>query len=580
MPSPRDSLRRSARRILLVVAFGTGLSASVVAAAPVDELANCGKRISEGVQKYTQNYSTGLGNCYLANGSLVWPIDCRQDQRTKGIIDSAREKLLTSTEKCTVQGLDLLCPFEQRVPGDLYDWLVLDPTSYETRVDAFLDSVFRTVHSPSCPRPAGTISRAAIDCGRTLSAQVPKGFSQIQQCIAKCEIAVTKNGGESCVDQATGEVLDAKTLDCIGRVRERLLSVLASRCSDATVVELGCPLAATTESAMVATLEGEIANFTKLLSRDLFHSGCRTYIPVGLVPTTAAATLLPSGTPVVVQCGQTLDAAFFGADTQLLLNQDLDCADAGPTDGLVVAASGVQLNLGDSFRISGPRRASERTGVGVRIASGTNNVLVNRGLVQKFGVGVADEDSTCADSTLRELQVRDNAGQGVVMKGLRARLDTLSVKGNGGDGIVLDASNGTLTACSCEDNGGSGAVVNGFDNEVESNAFGNLRDRGNAGHGLVVTASGNRVYSNYAAVNGGDGLRILAATSPIFDSNSSISNGGVGIRLASGGSQVESNRSEKNGDFEYVIAAGNTDLGNNRSNGATFAFPPAGGSYE
>ena len=51
-------------------------------------------------------------------------------------------------------------------------------------------------------------------------------------------------------------------------------------------------------------------------------------------------------------------------------------------------------------------------------------------------------------------------------------------------------------------------------------------------------------------------------------------------RVWSGGSQVESNRSEKNGDFEYVIAAGNTDLGNNRSNGATFAFPPAGGSYE
>ncbi|MFM7141383.1 MAG: right-handed parallel beta-helix repeat-containing protein, partial [Alphaproteobacteria bacterium] len=486
----------------------------------------------------------------------------------------------TSTQKCTVQGLDLLCPFEQRLPSDLYDWLVLDPTSYETRVDALLDSIFRTTHAPSCPRPAGTLSRAGIDCGRTLSGQLPKALSQVQQCIAKCEIAVTKSGGEACVDFATGEVVDAKTIDCIGRVRERLFSVLASRCTDATVVELGCPLAATTESAMLSALDGEFSAFTTELSRDLFHSSCRTYIPVGLVPTTAAATLLPSGNPVEVHCGQTLDAAFFGTDTQLLLAHDLDCADAGATDGLVIASSGVQLNLGDSFRISGPRRASERTGVGVRIAAGATGVLVNRGLVQKFGIGIADTDSTCADSTIREIQVRDNAAQGIVMKGLRTRLDTLSVKNNGGDGVVLDASNGTLTASTCEDNGGAGAVVNGFDNEVESNSFGNLRDRGNVGHGLVVNASGNRVYSNSAAVNGGDGLRILAATAPIFDSNTAVGNGGVGIRIASAGSQVESNRSEKNGDFEYVIAAGNTDLGNNRANGSVFAFPPAGGSYE
>lgn len=578
MPSLRLSPSRVA--LFVAVAFAGLVSAPAAPAAPVDDLANCGKRISEGLQKYTQNYTTGLGNCHLANDSLVFPIDCREDQRTKGIIGSAREKLQTATQKCTAQGLDLLCPFDQRVPSDLYDWLVLDPTSYETRVDGLLDSIFLTVHSPTCPRPAGTISRAGIDCGRTLSGQLPKALSQVQQCIAKCEIAVTKNGGEPCVDFATGEVKDAKALDCIGRVRERLLSVIASRCPDPTVVELGCPLAATTQGGLISALEGVFPTFTTELSRDLFHSSCRTYIPVGLVPTTAAATLLPSGTPVEIHCGQTLDAAFFGTDTQLLLGQDLDCADAGATDGLVIAAAGVQLNLGDSFRISGPRRASERTGVGIRIAAGATNVLVNRGLVQKFGIGVADTDATCADGTLRELQVRDNAAQGVVMKGQRTRLDTLSVKNNGGDGIVLDASNGTLTSSTCEDNQGSGAVVNGFDNEIESNSFGNLRDRGNVGHGLVVNASGNRIYSNYAAVNGGEGLRILAATAPIFDSNTAVGNGGVGIRLATAGSQVESNRSEKNADFEYVIAAGNTDLGNNRANGTTFAFPPAGGSYE
>jgi len=578
MRSLRSQFRTAALAVPLAAAW---MLATVPAwAAPVDELANCGKRISEGLQKYTQNYTTGLGNCYLANDSLVFPIDCREDQRTKGIIGSAREKLQTATVKCTAQGLDLLCPFEQRLPGDLYDWLVLDPNSYETRVDALLDSIFRTTHAPSCPRPAGSISRAGIDCGRTLSGQLPKGLSQIQQCVAKCEIGVTKNGGEPCVDFATGEVKDPKTIDCIGRVRERLFSVLDSRCSDATVVELGCPLAATTESAMVAALDAQVAAFTTDLSRDMFHSSCRTYIPVGLVPTTATATLLPSATPVEIHCGQTLDTAFFGTDTRLLLTQDLDCADAGATDGLVIAASGVQLDLGDSFRISGPRRASERTGVGIRIASGATDVLVNRGLVQKFGIGIADTDASCADSTLRELQVRDNATQGVVMKGLRTRLDTLSVKNNGGDGIVLDGSNGTLTASTCEDNGGSGAVVNGFDNEVESNAFGNLRDRGNAGHGLVVNAGGNHVYSNYAAVNGGDGLRILAATAPIFDSNTAVGNGGAGIRLGAAGSQVESNRSEKNADYEYLIAAGNTDLGNNRANGATFAFPPGGGNYE
>ena len=116
-----------------------------------------------------------------------------------------------------------------------------------------------------------------------------------------------------------------------------------------------------------------------------------------------------------------------------------------------------------------------------------------------------------------------------------------------------------------------------FDSETHLLAGSNSRVVDNVTR--AVRASEIR-YSNYAAVNGGDGLRILAATTPIFDSNTAVSNGGVGIRLASAGSQVESNRSEKNGDFEYVIAAGNTDLGNDRANGSTFAFPPAGGSYE
>ena len=43
----------------------------------------------------------------VANDSLVFPIDCREDQRTKGILGSAREKLATATQKCTEQGLDL-----------------------------------------------------------------------------------------------------------------------------------------------------------------------------------------------------------------------------------------------------------------------------------------------------------------------------------------------------------------------------------------------------------------------------------------------------------------------------------------
>ena len=166
------------------------------------------------------------------------------------------------------------------------------------------------------------------------------------------------------------------------------------------------------------------------------------------------------------------------------------------------------------------------------------------------------------------------------MAGQRARLDTLSVKNNAGDGIVLNSSDGVLTASTAEDNVGSGAVVNGDDNEVESNALGNLRDRGNGGYGLRVTGAGNHIYSNYAAVNSLDGFAIEAATSGIFDSNVSVSNGGVGIRLSTAGSQVESNRSEKNAGYEYEIAAGNADLGNNRANGSVFAFPPAGGSYE
>lgn len=569
--------RRSRPVSALTAAILFALALPAFAATPQDEQANCGKRLGEAIQKFTQSYATALGSCYTANLALNYPVDCRRDERTAALLRSARDKLATATGKCSETGLDLLCPLEQKTATSLYDVLALDPDAYEKTLDGLLDAMLRPDNAPSCVRPVGPRSKAAQDCSRTLAVQVPRTAALVAQCLSKCEVVQTKSGGLPCIDPATGAVIDAKALDCISRARARLDGALPSRCSTAPVVELGCPLGANTGAGLLAAIGPAIEPLTTGLNEGLFHAACRTIIPIGLVDPTATATLQPSGTPVTVTCGQVLDAAFFGDDTGLVLGSDLDCYDAGATDGLVIATSGVVIDLGDR-RVSGPSKSSDRTGIGIRIHGGADDVVVKHGQIQKFVTGVADEAGS-ERTDVTEISVRSNAGDGVVLAGFRSRVDTTSAKENGGVGIRFTGSNGRLTGNTMEDNASHGAVVSGYDNLVDGNSFGNQRDRGNGGFGLVVTAAGNTVTSNSADVNAQGGFLLQASAAGLFKANSADQNGGPGFRFLVGGTTIDSNRSERNTGWEYEIAASNNDAGNNRANGSVFAFTIAGGTF-
>lgn len=574
----RHASLRPVRSVLAAAAAAlVALADPVGAASPTDEQANCGKRLSEAVQKFTQGYGAALGNCYTANLALNFPVDCREDGRTAGLLKSARDKLATAVGKCSPLGLELLCPWEQTDSTALYDVLVLDPASFEKTLDGILDDLLRPDHAPSCIRPAGPRSKAAQDCARTIAAQVPRAAAQVEQCLAKCETVQTKSGGPPCFDPLTGELADAKAVDCVQRATSRLDGVIASRCTTAVVLELGCPLGAATGDDLRAAVGPAIAPLTAGVNEATFHALCRTIIPVGLVDPTASAKLLPSETAVTVHCGQDLDADFFGEDDQLVLLSDLDCHDAGPVDGLVVSTAGVTIHLGDR-RLSGPARASDRIGTGIRLTAGANDVVVKHGLVQKFAVGIADDPSN-EGTDITELTVRDNVSDGILLAGTRSRVDTVSAKQNGVAGIRVTGANNRFTGCTMEDNLGDGGVVSGYDNLVDGNSFGNQRDRGNGGFGLVVSASGNTITSNGAVVNGAGGFSIGAAAAGLFKGNTAEGNGGPGFRFATGGTTIDSNRADRNGGWEFEIAPANNDAGNNRANGSGFSFTLDGGTF-
>ena len=79
------------------------------------------------------------------------------------------------------------------------------------------------------------------------------------------------------------------------------------------------------------------------------------------------------------------------------------------------AASDVPLNLLSETVLPADLNLMA-PGAGIRLAAGVSEVVVNRGLVQKFGIGVTDTDAaTNVHNTLRELSVRDHAIAGVVI---------------------------------------------------------------------------------------------------------------------------------------------------------------------
>jgi len=568
------NIRRLAPSMAMILALGVAAPAR---GSEEGDQASCLKRITEAVQNYTNTYVSAEGGCESRNLSRETPIVCEDDGDTKAQLLDAADKLIGQFNKCKPTSFAQMCSLQKTVPLDLYAAMLTGTGSLKDSLATLVASLWRT-STAGCPRPTSRVSKAAESCARTINAQIARVSSQIQQCVSKCEFSLTKSGGEACTAPDTGEPLKDKQIECIDRARIRLAETIEKRCKPADLVEVGCPLGASTVPALLDAFEPHLRKLTRELDVQLFHSPCRYRIAINPVPPVAQVLMEPSGELREIRCGQDLDADFFGDDEEVVFQSDLNCQDAGKVNGLVVSASDVTINLGKDFRVSGPAKSSDRTGVGILLRGGASGVLVRRGVIQRFATGITDSGAG-AGNAFEQLTVRGNSGDGIRLAGEGADLDSLSVKTNGGHGVRLTGAQTRLIACTTEANGLDGFRVEGPDALLDGNSSGQLKDNGNGGFGYVVTGLGANVYSNSAEANGGGGFLVSNPTVR-FKANSATSNGGPGFRFTSAGAALDSNRSEFNGGFEFDIAPGNLDETGNRANGDTITFGPEGGLFE
>lgn len=566
--------------------LATRLLAAVVLLAPVragasdlSDQKSCAKRVGEAAMNYALGVLGTRLSCERDNLARADGTPCAESSEIANALDEASDKLATALRKCAPVGFGLLCPAGTSEPG--VAWSELVAGEYGTDIDTL---VRRLYLAPTCGAPAAPVSKAALDCSRTLSNEVPKAAAKIQQCISKCEVSWTASGGEVCVDTVTGEPLREKVVECVDRVRDRFRSSVGNRCAASgaggrpVLEELGCPLGASSPDELLLALRDPLDEVAIGVGPSLFHSSCRTVIPVNPVSPTTEARLDPSERTVTVSCGQVLDEDFFDGDDSVTLLADLNCQNASGSDGLVLDAPGVDLRFDKNVRLIGRGRAGSPGGVGVRLTDRADGVLIRRGVVKTFGTGILDSAGT-SGLRIEQTTVRTNLRTGILLRGTGAYVSASSLQRNGLAGMSVEGSGNRIDSNTLEENGTSGIVVSGTDNGIENNQIGSLTDRGNGDFGLLVLGESNRVSSNRADANGAGGYEIRAAAA-VYENNRATRNIGFGHRLTAQGTLLESNRADGNGGWEFVLAPFNLDAGGNRANGTTITFDAAGGNFE
>lgn len=225
----------------------------------------------------------------------------------------------------------------------------------------------------------------------------------------------------------------------------------------------------------------------------------------------ATSTAMPAAaTRAPVKCGTVITQ-----NTTLTSN-------VGPcsSDGLIVGASGITLNLGGFAVIGKANRTGE--GVGIRVP-GRSGVTVTNGRVTDFDAGVALVGGSA--NTIEKLLVKDNIGT--------------TKRGDFGDGIAISASTGnTIRANNVIHNGpfdGVGLFGPSSGNLIEGNVI--------SGNDVSFTADdGIRIEGPGAANNTVRGNNVSAST---LDGIAVFSNQGTGP--LNSGNIIEGNRVTANG---------------------------------
>jgi parallel beta-helix repeat protein len=223
-----------------------------------------------------------------------------------------------------------------------------------------------------------------------------------------------------------------------------------------------------------------------------------------------------------------------------------------PGDGIVIASSGVQLNLG-GHTIHGPPAPQncdfDQPQVGVLVHPGLSDVTIRGGTISGFLDGI---DLYASDSYVSGMHLTDNCAFGIVVSGERNQLST-SVIQNGFDGVGLCAAQeATLLANDIFNNARFAISLSchpgANQNTIERNILRcNGLSSGEGGGIAIFNGSGNRVENN-AIVGNRDGISLTSGTGSVVVGNTVHGNMHSGI--------TESALSQNN------FVSGNSEVGN------------------
>lgn len=572
---------RSRKHWLILSLAAVGLMIGPVAsfAQTKTQILTCAKRSGKAFKRFAGDALEILGDCQVNSLKDDERTDCAADEDVLEDLDKAADKLRREARKCDDDALRALCPHGQREDTTLKEF-VLNAEGGTTDLLRAVDANVFTTSYGGCPRPLGEISRDAEECAEDLAAITTEAIDDFLKCVVKCELnGMRKSGEEPCFDDLSGAPLDEKILDCSDRVLEDIGDVINrennNNCTDAALIELGCPFGFTTASDIIEPMRDRILDETKTMTDGIFFSECGDSGGSGSEggPTEpAAATLLPSETQTEINCGQDLDAAFFGSDDTVRLDADLDCSPAGlGSIGIIISASNVTLDARTDYDLTGPSRSSNRTGTGILVAPGAKNVRITRfSKIQRYAVGIGDSGDNdglrIEDSTVRRNRVAGirTTSPDVTIDNVKSDRNAIGFDVSGDDSTLIDCR-----ALRSEPFPNIGILVHGVDTDGDGEIvrINRCEAEGNT-VGIIVQGGPHLLEDNDVRFNNGDGMQIASVGSKV-ESNSIKLNSGNGMVVSGDANNITANRSDENGADGFVITGIANDVNNNQGGSLT-----------
>ncbi|MDG2304696.1 MAG: right-handed parallel beta-helix repeat-containing protein [Candidatus Binatia bacterium] len=580
------SIRLKSSLVLCALAAAWLLVPAIVSAQSAVALQICSKRAGKAFKRYVGDAAEVMSDCQVDSLKDDERMDCATDEDVLDDLDKAADKLRREVKKCNDAALRAICPHGQREDTTLKEFVLNDALGTTARMRALDANLYSTSYA-GCPRPLGAISGKAEDCAAKLARLVEDGADDLSKCVVKCELnAQRKSGEEPCIDEITGLPNDPKVIDCLALVLDDLNDGLLAKCNDEEddddptlhsdlLTEIGCPAGRNTVGGLAGDLTDRLYEESVNVTNGIFFSECSESAGGGSVggPTEpAAATLYPSLTATTVDCGQTLDAAFFGSDDEVRLDAKLDCSPAGlGSIGLIVSASDVTIDARGDYDLTGPSRSSNRTGTGILLAHGATNVTITRfRAIQRYAVGIGDSGSNDG-LRVEDLTIRRNREAGV--RTTSANVVVANVKADrNAIGFEMSGDDSTLNDCRAlrsepfpsigihilgSDGDGDGQIVRVNRCEVEGNLV-----------GILAEGGPHLIEDSDVRFNSGDGMQIASAGSKV-ESNSVKLNDGNGIVVSGDGNNITTNRSDENAGHGYVISGIGNDINNNGAGSLT-----------